>query len=393
MTPSRPGHGRFRPRRWAMLLGLAALGVVLFDLFMPAGPFPPPDRVVVLVQRGQNLRQIAEELRRVELLRGTLSFQVLARLMRLDRRVKAGQYAFRRGTSVPELLRLFSRGMGGLSLVRIPEGLTLTEVSLLLSNHLGVSAMAFDSLGRDRAFLDSLGVAAPNLEGYLAPNSYEFLPGTSPEVALRTMVKRQLAIVASQNADRLPLPLPLTPHQALTLASIVESESQAREERPRIARVYLNRLAMGMRLQADPTVAYSLGKVPRSRLFLSQLRHQSPYNTYMVDGLPPGPICNPGRASIAGVYHPVPPNEELYFVARGQGRHFFANTYEEHLANIRIARVILSTPRPGTPAADSAAKGEPPAPVILGPEGPPAKVEAEAPAKAGGLVKPPTDKR
>ena len=386
----RPGHGRFRPRRWAILLALAAVGVVLFDLFLPAGPLPANDRVVVLVQRGQNLRQIAEELHRVELLRGTLSFQLLARVMRLDRKIKAGQYAFRRGTSVPELLRLFSRGMGGLSLVRIPEGLTLTEVSLLLSNHLGVSAMAFDSLGRDPRFLDSLGVSAPNLEGYLAPNSYEFLPGTSPEVALRTMVKRQMAIVARLRADRDSLPLPLTPHQALTLASIVESESQAREERPRIARVYLNRLALGMRLQADPTVAYSLGKVPRSRLFLSQLRHQSPYNTYMIDGLPPGPICNPGEASISGVYHPVPPNQELYFVARGQGRHFFANTYEEHLANIRTAKVILSTPKPGPPASDSAVVSGPEMAPVQGPEGPPAK---PATAKPATPEKPATDKK
>jgi len=383
----RPGHGRFRPRRWALLLAVAAIGVVAYDLFMPAGPFPPRDRVVVLVQRGQNLRQIAGELHRVELLRGTLSFQVLARLMRLDRKIKAGQYAFRRGTSVPELLRLFSRGMGGLSLVRIPEGLTLTEVSLLLSNHLGVSAMAFDSLGRDPAFLDSLGVTAPNLEGYLAPDSYEFLPGTSPEVAFRTMTNRQLGIVTKERADRDSLPLPLTPHQALTLASIVESEAQMADERPRIARVYLNRLTRGMRLQADPTVAYSLGKVPRSRLFLSQLRHQSPYNTYMIDGLPPGPICNPGYASIAAVYHPSPPNQELYFVARGSGRHFFSDTYEAHLANIRAAKIILA-PRvieapadSGMPAANAGA-GE------LGPQVAPLVGPAPAPRAPAASPKP-----
>ena len=287
MPSPRPGEGRFSPRRWALLLALAALGMVVFDLFLPAGVFPARDRVVVLVQRGQTLREIAQELKRVQLLRGTLSFQLLARGLRLDRHIKAGQYAFRRGTSVPELLRLFARGMGGLSLVHIPEGLTLTEVSLLLSDHLGVPAMAFDSLGREAAFIDSLGITAPNLEGYLAPDSYEFLPGTSPEVAFRTMASRQLDIVGRERADRDSLPLPLTPHQALTLASIVESEAQADDERPRIARVYLNRLARGMRLQADPTVAYSLGMVPRSRLFLRQLRNESPYNTYMIDGLPP----------------------------------------------------------------------------------------------------------
>jgi len=354
MAPPRPGHGRFRPRRWALLLALAAFLVVAFDLFLPAGLFPPRERVVVLIQRGQSLGEIAQELKRVGLLRGTLSFQLLARVLHIDRHVKAGQYAFRRGTSVPELLRLFARGMGGLSLVTIPEGLTLTEVSLLLSNHLGVPAMAFDSLGRDRAFLDSLGLSAPNLEGYLAPESYEFLPGTTPEVAFRTMERRQMDVLARERADHDSLPMPLTPHQALTLASIVESEAQAPEERPRIARVYLNRLARGMKLQADPTVAYAIGKVPRSRLYLRELRAESPYNTYLIDGLPPGPICNPGWRSIDAVYHPSPPNDELYFVARGQGHHYFAATYDAHLNNIRLVRATHAVSDTAGVSVDSA---------------------------------------
>jgi UPF0755 protein len=340
MAAPRPGHGRFRPRRWALILAIVAFGVVAFDLFLPAGIVPARERRVVLVQRGQNLREIAQELKRVGLLRGTLSFQLLARLLHIDRHIKAGQYSFRLGTTVPELLHLFARGMSGLNLVHIPEGLTLTETSLLLSNHLGVPASAFDSLGHDRVFLDSLRIAAPSIEGYLAPDSYEFLPGTSPEVAFRTMALRQLDILEKARADHDTLPLPLAPLEALTLASIVESEAQAAEERPRIARVYLNRLEKGMKLQADPTVAYSLGMRPRSRLFLRQLRNESEYNTYMIDGLPPGPICSPGSASIYAVYHPSKASKDLYFVARGEGRHYFAETYQQHLANIRQVRGV-----------------------------------------------------
>jgi len=357
MSPPRPGHGRFRPRRWALILAIVAFGIVAFDLFLPAGMVPPRERRVVLVQRGQNLREIAQELKRVGLLRGTLSFQLLARMLRIDRHIKAGQYSFRLGTTVPELLHLFARGMSGLNLVKIPEGLTLTEVSLLLSNHLGVPASAFDSLGRDPRFLDSLRVPAPSLEGYLAPDSYEFLPGTSPEVAFRTMTLRQLDILERARQDHDSLPLPLAPLQALTLASIVESEAQANEERPRIARVYLNRMVRGMKLQADPTVAYSLGMQPRSRLYLRQLRNESPYNTYMIDGLPPGPICSPGRASIFAVYHPSPNSKELYFVARGDGHHFFAETYQQHLANIRAVRAVRAADDSSTLAvADSVAR-------------------------------------
>ena len=331
----------FRPSRWALLLLLAAGVAVAADLFLPAGLFPANEHRVVLVQRGQSLRQIADELQRVGLLRGTLTFHVLARLMRLDRSIKAGQYSLRLGTTVPALLRAFARGMSGLNLVTIPEGLTTSEVSLLLSNHLGVPVAAFDSLARDRAFLDSLKIEAPTLEGYLAPDSYEFLPGTSPEVAFRTMVHRTQQVLLRAAVGRDSLPLGLSLYQLLTLASIVEAEAQMDDERPRIARVYLNRLAMGMKLQADPTVGYALGKGPRTRLYLRNLRVDSPFNTYLHEGLPPGPICNPRRESIEAVIDPMPGVRDLFFVAQGRGRHLFAVTYQEHLANIRLVRTMM----------------------------------------------------
>ena len=345
--------GPFRPRRWALLLLLVAGLAVASDLFFPAGFFPPNERRVVMVMRGQNLRAIAGELKRVELLRGTLSFLVLARAMELDRHIKAGQYSFPLGITVPALLRALANGMSGLNLVTIPEGLTLSEVSLLLSNHLGVQVAAFDSLAHDRAFLDSLKVGASNLEGYLAPDSYEFLPGTSPEVAFRTMAERQKDVLRRAMAGRDSLPLGFTVHQILSLASIVESEAMKDDERPRIARVYMNRLERGMRLQADPTVSYGLGRSPHSRVYLKQLRSDTPFNTYLYVGLPPGPICNPGTPSIEAVLEPVPYVGELYFVARGDGRHIFARTYAEHLANIREARVLQSSPRARAADAES----------------------------------------
>jgi UPF0755 protein len=328
----------FRPSRWALLLLIAALLAVVADMYFPAGLFPAPEHRVILVQRGQTLHQVADELKRVGLLSGTLGFQVLARGMRLDRDIKAGQYSFQLGTSVPALLKALARGMSGLNVVTIPEGLTMTEISLLLSNHLGVPVAEFDSLAHDRTFLDSLGITAPSIEGYLAPDSYEFLPGTSPEVAYRTMAHRTQDILLRLAAGRDSLPLGLSLHQVLTLASIVEAEAMADVERPRIAAVYLNRLQMGMRLQADPTVGYAIGRGPRVRLLLRHLKVDSPFNTYLYEGLPPGPICNPGRASIASVIDPLPGLKELYFVADGYGRHMFSNTYEEHLAKIRMVR-------------------------------------------------------
>jgi UPF0755 protein len=329
----------FRPRRWALLLLFAAGLAVAYDLFLPAGAFPPDERRAVLVERGQSLNHVAEELKRVGLLHGTLSFQVLARLMQLDRSIKAGQYSFKLGISVPAMLRAFARGMYGLNLVTIPEGLTLNEVNHLLSNRLGVQLARFDSLAHDRAFLDSLRIDAPSIEGYLAPDTYEFLPGTAPEVAFRTMVSRTNDVLLKAAAGRDSLPLGLSLYQILTLASIVESEAQIPMERRRIARVYLNRLQIGTPLQADPTVAYGIGMRPRSRLFLKDLRTESPYNTYLHEGLPPGPICNPGAISINAVLDPMSEStRELYFVAGTGGRSLFARTYTQHLQNIRAAR-------------------------------------------------------
>lgn len=338
--PPRPRLRIFRPRRWALLLVLGGALAVAADLFLPAGPFPAQERRAILVERGETLSQVAGELQRVGLLRGTLGFQVLARLMRLDRHVQAGQYDFALGTPVPGLLRALASGMGALNLITIPEGLTLRETSVLLAHHLGVPAATFDSLGNDPAFCDSAGVEASSLEGYLGPDTYSFLLGTPPEVALRTMVARQQEVLRRAASGRDSLPLGLSLPQLLVLASIVESEAQRPAERARIARVYLNRLASGMKLQADPTVAYGLGMIPRSRLFLKNLHSDSPYNTYRHTGLPPGPICNPGAASIVAALNPVPPEPALYFVARGDGSHMFARTYEEHLANIRRARAL-----------------------------------------------------
>jgi UPF0755 protein len=362
----------FRPSRWALLLVVVAGVAVAADLFMPAGLFPSGERKAILIQRGETLAEIADELQRVGLLRGTLGFQVLARAMRLDRSIRAGQYSFPVGTSVPVLLRALARGMSGLNLVTIPEGLTTDEVSLLLSNHLGVPISAFDSLAHDRAFLDSLGITAPSIEGYLAPDSYEFLPGTSPEVAFRTMARRTIDMLLRAAAGRDSLPLGMSLHQVLILASIVEAEAQVDDERPRIGRVYLNRLEKKMRLQADPTVGYALGTGPRTRLSLRQLRVASPFNTYLYEGLPPGPICNPGRESIVAVIDPLPTSvEDLFFVANGRGRHVFAETYEAHLANIRSVRQPVTRAESTVAAAETTRVAK-----SAGPPGVPAKPAA-----------------
>jgi UPF0755 protein len=328
----------FRPLRWAWLLLLVALLAPSFDLFFPAGLQPPDERRTVVIERGQSLHEISRELQRTGVIKSQVGFLVLARAMSLDRSVKAGQYSFRLGITVPALLRALDRGMYGLNLVTIPEGLMIRETARLIQMQVGISAIAIDSLSRDAALLDSLEIGAPSLEGWLAPDSYEWLPGTAPEVVLRTMVARTRERVQRATAGYDSLPLGMNQHEVLTLASIVESESRANDERPRIARAYLNRLERGMLLQADPTVGYALGRGPRSRLLFKDLRVESPYNTYRHEGLPPGPICSPGESAIQAVMNATPGTNDLYFVANGKGRHIFAPTYQQHLENISMVK-------------------------------------------------------
>ena len=354
-------RGTFRPRRWAWLLLLAALLAPAYYVFLPAGPFPPDERRTIVIERGQSLHVIARELQRVGIIRSPFAFLALARLTHLDRSIKAGQYAFQLGITVPQLLHALDRGMFGLDLITIPEGLTLREVAKLLGPRIGVLPSQIDSLARDESLLDSLGVRASSLEGWLAPDSYEWLPGTAPEVVLRTMVARTRERLAKATAGCDSLPFDFGPNELLTMASIVEAEAMMADERPHIARAYLNRLAKGMRLQADPTVGYALGKSPRSRLTLRDLRKVSPYNTYLHDGLPPGPIDSPGYASIEAVVNATAKSDDMYFVARGDGRHLFAATYDQHLANITVARTLqraLGTARKDTSGVpvDSATK-------------------------------------
>jgi UPF0755 protein len=341
------------------LLLLVALLVPAYELLLPAGPFPSRERRTVILEHGVSLRAIAGELQRAGILRSPIGFLVLARLMRLDRHVKAGQYAFRLGITVPALLRALDRGMYGLDLLTIPEGLTVREIAVLLAPRLGVPPATIDSLARSRLLLDSLGVSAPSLEGYLAPDSYEWLPGTPPEAALRAMVAHTRDRLQRATAGCDSLPLGFGENQLLTMASIVESEAMSAIERPRIARVYLNRLVLGMRLQADPTVGFALGRNPRSRLTLRELRVESPYNTYLHPGMPPGPICSPGEASIVAVVNASPDVKDLYFVARGDGRHLFATSFAQHSANIQAARALQGAFSGSRAAPDTVARPAP----------------------------------
>jgi UPF0755 protein len=339
------------PRNLAAVVAVVVLLLVAKDLFYPRGFRRAAEPTIVLVPRGATVDGIARELAGQGLIKSPFAFGLLARVTGVDRSLKAGQYRLYRGASTLSILRALARGMSGEGLVVLPEGLSMRDIARILDPRLAFSAEEFLAACSDTALLNTLEIPAPSVEGYLAPSSYEFLPATPPDVVLRRLVGETRRVLAEELATGSPVAHELTSHEILTLASIVEAETGQPAERPRIAAVYLNRLRQGMRLQADPTVAYALGGY-RERLYYSDLRVDSPYNTYRYAGLPPGPIGNPGRASIHAVLWPMPGSRELFFVARGDGAHVFNETGEAHEA----ARIAIRAMRAARPAlADSTA--------------------------------------
>ena len=336
-----------RRSRWVgpgTLVVLAAVAV-----FLVVHEFSPPEApagagagarapVYLDVPRGAPLREVADRLARAGLVRNPALVTLVGRIVGPDRHIKAGEYAIRPGTGVLDLLGLLRRGMSSLDQVTIPEGLTARETARLLYAHAGVDTVAFLRLVRDPAFAASLEVPAASLEGYLFPETYAVLRGSRAEDVVRLMVSHGVRVL-HEELSRVSSPPPYTAHEIVTLASIVEAEAHDPRERARIAAVYYNRLHHGMRLQADPTVAYALGRRP-DRILLRDLEVDSPYNTYRNYGLPPGPICNPGRAALEATLAPEPGTRALYFVARGDGTHQFSATLREHeraIARIRGA--------------------------------------------------------
>jgi len=298
-----------------------------------SAPHGAPIRVIV--PRGASFATATDSLHGAGLVGSSFFFRVYARFKGADRNIKPGTYLFKRGTPWPEIVAALHGGHGLVNSITIPEGFALAQIVPLLAQTLGVPVDSVNAAVRDTALLHRLSVPTPTLEGYLFPDTYAFPDGTDSRDAVLEMVKRfEREWKPEWNAQLAQLSM--TRHQVMTLASIVEREAKVPAERPVIAAVYLNRLRVGMLLQADPTVQYARGK-HTSRVLLKDLEIDSPYNTYKYPGLPPGPIASPGGASIKASLFPasVP---FLYFVAAPDGHHEFRRTLAEHETAVRAVR-------------------------------------------------------
>ncbi len=317
-------------RRVAILHTLVAAAISMTACSSPHGA---PIRVIV--PKGATFRAATDSLSKAGLVGSPFLFRAYARLHKTDRNIKPGTYLVERGTPWSEIIAALHGGHGLVNSITIPEGFTLAQITPLLARTLSVPVDSVKAAVRDTALLHRLDVPTPTLEGYLFPDTYAFPDGTKARPAVAEMVKRFEREWKPEFDARLTA-LALTRHEAVTLASIVETEARVPAERPVIARVYLNRIKSGMLLQADPTVQYARGK-HTARVLLKDLEIDSPYNTYKYPGLPPGPIASPGGASLRAALFPAQVSF-LYFVASPDGHHEFRNTLAEHEAAVRAAR-------------------------------------------------------
>jgi len=315
-----------------LLVAMVALGVAAYQTIRWAeGPVIPaqehPPSKVVVIPDGSTFQFVALLLERERLIKSRSAFVLLGKSQSADRKVHAGEYELNPGMTPAEILSKLLNGQVLLHPLTIPEGLTIAQIADLVSQQGLTDRAEFLRLAKDRAFIASLGIQAETLEGYLYPDTYKFPRAVKAREVLVAMVERLRQVVGPDLVARMQ-ELKMTMHEVLTLASVIEKETGSGGERPEISAVFHNRLKKRIPLQSDPTVIYGLPAFD-GNLHKKDLSSPSPYNTYRVQGLPPGPIANPGIQAIRATLYPSD-SRSLYFVSRNDGTHHFSATLIEH---------------------------------------------------------------
>lgn len=315
----------------AVLLCITAIGGFYYmnTSFEEAGPLETNSNFIV--RSGAGLNTVAENLERAGIVSNSRVFRYMAdSYMKEGETLKAGEYEVKAGASMKQIVDLLTSGKSILYSISFPEGLTVTQM--------------FARLSANEVLDGPLPTELP-AEGSLRPDTYRFTRGTSRAEIVSQMAAAQDKLVreiwSRRDAD---LPIK-TIEEFVTLAAIVEKETGKDDERAHVASVFLNRLNKKMRLQSDPTILYGLfggaGRPADRPIYQSDIKKETPYNTYVINGLPPGPIANPGRAALEAVANPWK-TEDLYFVADGTGGHVFAKSLDEHNANVRRWRKFVA---------------------------------------------------
>ncbi|MBR7651148.1 endolytic transglycosylase MltG [Brucella oryzae] len=309
-----------------VLLGASALfyfGKMQFD-----GQGPLTAETTFLVKRGAGISEVSNSLESRDIVSDARIFRYGMRTLGHENDLKAGEYAIPAGATMRDVMNILISGKSIMYPLTIPEGLTVKQI--------------FDRISVDPTLVGDMPKDMPP-EGSLFTDTLNFTRGTTRSEIIDRMVASQKKLVDDSWAKRNP-DLPIKDkNEFVTLASIVEKETGIASERPHVASVFVNRLKKGMRIQSDPTIIYGLfggaGKPSDRPIFKSDIEKPTPYNTYVINGLPPTPIANPGKAALEAVANPLD-TEDLYFVADGTGGHVFSKTLQEHNANVRKWRSV-----------------------------------------------------
>jgi peptidoglycan lytic transglycosylase G len=318
---------------FVLVIGGAAAYSMYARVIEPFRGYEGPEQFVE-IPPGAGSRTIGERLVSAGVVRDHLTFRIALYASRQGRHLKAGEYRFDRPMTSAEVIAKIARGDVFVIHVTFPEGLTAGEMSKIFEAHGLGAASAFMDASRDPSPIRSVDPVAPDLEGYLFPETYA-LPRKTDASKLVTQMVAAFEQALTPELRQAAAARQWSTRQLVTLASIVEKETAKPEERPLVAAVYANRLRVGMPLQCDPTVIYALTRAGRydGNLHKVDLSFESPYNTYRYPGLPPGPIASPGRASLEAAAHPADA-DYLYFVSRNDGSHEFARSLAEHNRNV-----------------------------------------------------------
>ena len=312
--------------------------LVFFWIFWWPNAFSDPSQRIVTISRGTSFSAVIDSLDAKGMIHSKFALKVAGRILGWTKELKVGLYYFNSGVSNYSMLRDLKDGTSRRMIaVSIPEGVRMRTIARRFGSELGVDSARIMYYCTDSAAVQSFGLQGKTLEGYLLPDTYFFQWQTDEKEIVERLVESFIEFYRDSLVER-QRKLGMTMAEVLTFASIVEGEAQLDSERTIIAGVYYNRLKKRMRLEADPTIQYVLPDGPR-RLLYRDLKVDSPYNTYLYYGLPPGPINNPGREAILATLYPAV-HHYLFFVADGKGGHIFSRSYSDHQRAVRTYRKV-----------------------------------------------------
>ena len=308
-----------------------ATGIIIFLVLH----FRPSKKTFYFhIEKGESLYSVAERLKKLGVVKDVKGFVVLSKILGKEKRIKPGWYYLNTGMEPVEILDKLGSGERVRIKVTIPEGLTIEQTASILQKRAKIDSSIFVSLCYDSSLINKFGIDGNSIEGYLFPTTYYIPLGEEPAVVIRDMVKTFFKKIIPYIPDIQSRGRKLK--EIVIIASMIEKEALLDREKPIIASVIYNRLKKGMRLQIDATVQYALGE-HHERVLFSHLKVNSPYNTYRIKGLPPGPICSPGMKSLEAAIYPAK-TDYFYYVAKGDGSHIFSKTFAQHMRAKRMVR-------------------------------------------------------